>query len=323
MRSTHKPRAVAPFLSMVLLIILFTAITPRFIALSNVMTISRQASINGILGIAMFLVVLTGGIDISMGSTLSLLCVLTGFLESRSVPFLLITVIVIAAGAVVGYLKGLLVTKINLPDLIVTLAAKNLIRGIALMFSVETYIITSPVMLSIGSGHLFGIIPIPFVCFVAVAAIVAVILARTRMGRRIYAVGGNSDAATQAGINVGKTKRNVYIFSGMLVAVAAVLYSSIYQNILASKIGGDTENTLLAIVLLGGAAMSGGYGNVLGMVFGAFTMAILNNGMILARSTDYWVTALTGILILAAMLVQFVQSSGIFKKKKFGGVLNK
>lgn len=323
MKSNHRSRTVAPFVSMVLLIILFTAITPRFIAVSNVLTISRQVSINGILGIAMFLIVLTGGIDISMGSTLSLLCVLTGFLESRSVPFLLIAVIVIAAGAAVGYLKGLLVTKINLPDLIVTLAAKNLIRGIALMFSVETYIITSPVMLSIGKGQIFGFLPIPFVCFAAVAAIVALILTRTRFGRRIYAVGGNSDAATQAGIHVGRTKRNVYVFSGMLVASAAILYSSIYQNILASKIGGDTENTLLAIVLLGGATMSGGYGAVLGIVFGAFTMAILNNGMILARSTDYWVTALTGILILAAMLIQFIQNSGIFKKKKFGGVPNK
>lgn len=323
MKSNHRSRTVAPFVSMVLLIILFTAITPRFIAVSNVLTISRQVSINGILGIAMFLIVLTGGIDISMGSTLSLLCVLTGFLESRSVPFLLIAVIVIAAGAAVGYLKGLLVTKINLPDLIVTLAAKNLIRGIALMFSVETYIITSPVMLSIGKGQIFGFLPIPFVCFAAVAVIVALILTRTRFGRRIYAVGGNSDAATQAGIHVGRTKRNVYVFSGMLVAAAAILYSSIYQNILASKIGGDTENTLLAIVLLGGATMSGGYGAVLGIVFGAFTMAILNNGMILARSTDYWVTALTGILILAAMLIQFIQNSGIFKKKKFGGVPNK
>ena len=323
MKNNKLTKNLAPFISMVLLIVLFTAITPRFIAFSNVKTLCKQVSINGILGIAMFLIVLTGGIDISMGSTLSLLCVLTGFLESKNLPFLVIFIVVLIGGAAVGYLKGLLVTKIKLPDLIVTLAAKNLIRGIALMFSVETYIITSPIMLTLGAGQVFGVIPAPFICFVIVAIVVAVILAKTRLGRRIYAVGGNSDAATQAGINVGKTKRNVYVFSGILVAVAAVLYSSIYQNILASKIGGDTENTLLAIVLLGGASMSGGYGAVLGIVFGAFSMAILNNGMILARSTDYWVTALTGILILASMLVQYIQKSGIFKKKKFGGVLNK
>lgn len=323
MRNGNKTRNLAPFISMILLILLFTVITPRFLSFSNVMTVSKQVSINGILGLAMFLIVLTGGIDISVGSTLSLLCVLTGFLESRKLPVAVVFLAVIAAGAAVGYLKGLLVTKINLPDLIVTLAAKNLIRGIALMFSVETYIITSPVMLSIGSGQVFGVLPVPFLCFVTTAVVVAVVLARTRLGRRIYAVGGNSDAATQAGIHVGRTKRNAYIFSGMLVAVAAILYSGIYQNILASKIGGDTENTLLAIVLLGGATMSGGYGAVLGIVFGAFTMAILNNGMILARSTDYWVTALTGILILASMLVQFLQNAKIFRRIRFGGVQNK
>ena len=322
-RTGNRKRDLAPFFSMVLLIVLFTAITPRFISVSNIMTISKQVSINGILGIAMFLIVLTGGIDISMGSTLSLLCVLTGFLESRSIPFLMILFIVLLAGAIVGYLKGLLVTKIKLPDLIVTLAAKNLIRGIALMFSVETYIITSPIMTSLGAGQIFGILPNPFMCFILVAVVIAVVLSRTRLGRRIYAVGGNSDAAMQAGIHVGRTKRNAYMLSGMLVAIAAVLYSSIYQNILASKIGGDTENTLLAIVLLGGATMSGGYGTILGIVFGAFTMAILNNGMILARSTDYWVTALTGILILASMLVQYLQNEGIFKKKRSGGALNK
>lgn len=305
---------------MLLLIILFTIITPRFIAFSNIKTIMKQVSINGILGVALFLIVLTGGIDISIGATLSLLCVLTGFLESKQLPFAVIFFIVVVGGAVVGYLKGFLVTKIKLPDLIVTLAAQNLIRGIALMFSVETYIITKPFMLSLGSRQLFGVIPIPFLCFIAVAVLVAVILAKTRLGRRIYAVGGNSDAATQAGIHVGRTKRNAYVFSGILVAVAAILYSSIYQNILASKIGGGTVNTLLAIVLLGGASMSGGYGRVPGIVFGAFTMAILNNGMILARSTDYWVTALTGILILVSMLVQFLQNSTIFRKKKFGGV---
>lgn len=323
MKHNKKTQDLAPLISMVLLIVLFTIITPRFIAFSNIKTIMKQVSINGILGVALFLIVLTGGIDISVGATLSLLCVFTGFLESKNLPFLVIFVLVLAGGAVVGYLKGFLVTKINLPDLIVTLAAQNLIRGIALMFSVETYIIEKPFMLQLGAGQLFGIIPIPFIIFVVVAVIVAVILSRTRLGRRIYAVGGNSDAATQAGIDVGRTKRQTYIFSGVLVAVAAVMYSSIYQNILASKIGGGTVNTLLAIVLLGGARMSGGYGKVLGIVFGAFTMAVLNNGMILARSTDYWVTALTGILILASMLIQFVQNSGIFKKKKFGGVQNK
>ncbi len=322
-KHNKKTQDLAPLISMVLLIVLFTIITPRFIAFSNIKTIMKQVSINGILGVALFLIVLTGGIDISVGATLSLLCVFTGFLESKNLPFLVIFVLVLAGGAVVGYLKGFLVTKINLPDLIVTLAAQNLIRGIALMFSVETYIIEKPFMLQLGAGQLFGIIPIPFIIFVVVAVIVAVILSRTRLGRRIYAVGGNSDAATQAGIDVGRTKRQTYIFSGVLVAVAAVMYSSIYQNILASKIGGGTVNTLLAIVLLGGARMSGGYGKVLGIVFGAFTMAVLNNGMILARSTDYWVTALTGILILASMLIQFVQNSGIFKKKKFGGVQNK
>lgn len=323
LKKYKKTRDWAPLISMLLLVILFTAITPRFIAFNNVMTITKQVAVNGILGIALFLIILTGGIDISVGDTLSLLCVLTGFLESNNLPFGLIFIIVLVGGAIVGYLKGLLVTKINLPDLIVTLAAQNLIRGIALMFSVETYIISSPFMLSVGSGQLFGFIPIPFICFIAVAVIVAVILGRSRLGRRIYAVGGNSDAAVQAGIDVGKTKRNAYVFSGVLIAVAAILYSSIYQNILASRIGSSTVNTLLAIVLLGGARMSGGYGNVLGIVFGAFSMAILSNGMILARSTDYWVTALTGILILASMIVQFLQNSGIIHKKKFGGALNK
>ncbi|MDO4323024.1 MAG: ABC transporter permease [Lachnospiraceae bacterium] len=323
MKNKKRTQDLAPLISMLLLIILFTVITPRFIAFSNIKTIMKQVSINGILGVALFLIVLTGGIDISIGSTLSLLCVLTGFLESKQLPFIVIFLIVVIGGAIVGYLKGFLVTKINLPDLIVTLAAQNLIRGIALMFSVETYIITKPFMIALGSKQLFGIIPVPFLCFIAMAVLVAVILSKTRLGRRIYAVGGNSDAATQAGIHVGRTKRSAYVFSGILVAVAAILYSSIYQNILASKIGGGTINTLLAIVLLGGASMSGGYGRVLGIVFGAFTMAILNNGMILARSTDYWVTALTGILILVSMLVQFLQNSAVFKRKGLGVYRNK
>ncbi len=318
MKSGRRSHEWAPLLSMILLFLLFTLITPRFAGFGNIKMISKQVAINGILGVSLFLIVLTGGIDISIGSTLSLLCVLTGFLESKKIPFAIVFLLVLICGAVVGYLKGVLVTKIKLPDLIVTLAAKNLIRGIALMFSVQAYIITSPAMLSLGSGQLAGVIPVPFLCFAGVAAVTAVILGKTRFGRRIYAVGGNSEAAVQAGIDVGRTKRSVYAFSGILIGVAAILYSSLYQNILASKIGSDTVNTLLAVVLLGGASMSGGRGRVLGIVFGALTMAFLNNGMILARSTDYWVTALTGILILLSMLVQFLQSSAIFRKKLGG-----
>ncbi|MCI8506408.1 MAG: ABC transporter permease [Lachnospiraceae bacterium] len=323
MKRNRKPHDLAPFLSMVLLFVLFTLITPRFAGLGNIKMISKQVAINGILGVALFLVVLTGGIDISIGSTLSLLCVLTGFLESKKIPFLIVVLLVLLCGGVVGYLKGILVTKIRLPDLIVTLAAKNLIRGIALMFSVQAYVITSPAMVSLGSGQLFGVIPYPFLCFMAVALVTALILGKTRFGRRIYAMGGNREAAIQAGIDVGRTKRSVYAFSGILVGVGAVLYSSLYKNILASKIGSDTLNTLLAVVLLGGASMSGGYGKVPGIVFGALTMAILNNGMILARSTDYWVTALTGILILVSMMVQFLQNSELFKRNRLGGAKKK
>lgn len=297
-----------PFVTLLLLFALFSILAPRFSMLWNVRLIVKQSAINGILGIALFLIVLTGGIDVSIGANLSLICTLTGMMSAAGVPFMGILIADILAGGLVGYLMGALVTRLHLPDLIVTLAAKNLIRGIALMLCQRSYTVFPEEIIFLGSKSMFGgKVPTAFVCFLVIAIFMAVLMQRTKFGKNIYAIGGNPVGAVQAGIHVEKTRRKLYALEGTLVGVASILYCGMYKSVLASKIGADTVNSLLAIVLLGGASMSGGNGKILGIAFGALIMAVVNNGMILAKSTDYWITALTGFIILAAMLLQFMQ----------------
>lgn len=296
-----------PFVTLLLLFALFSILSPRFSMMWNIRLIVKQSAINGILGVALFLIVLTGGIDVSIGANLSLICTLTGMMGAANVPFLVIVLVDVLCGGIVGYLMGALVTKLHLPDLIVTLAAKNLIRGIALMLCQKSYTTFPEEMIYLGSDLVGDVIPAAFLCFVIIALVMGVIMQRSKFGKNIYAIGGNRVGAVQAGIHVERTRRKLYAIEGMLVGMASILYCGMYKSVLASKIGADTVNSLLAIVLLGGASMSGGNGKILGIVFGALIMAVVNNGMILAKSTDYWITALTGFIILAAMLLQFVQ----------------
>jgi len=315
----YGAREFSPLLSLTVLFLLFALIAPRFTMFWNIKILCKQAAINGILGIAIFLVILTGGIDVSIGANLALQCVVVGHLVDWNVPLYGIFPIVLSTGALIGYLMGLLVTKVNLPDLIVTLAAQNLIRGIALMFCQKSYNFFPDLIITFGSGVIGDVLPWAFLWFMVVALILWVLLTKTRFGRNVYAIGDNRDAAVMCGIDVGKVKRKAYMLSGMLVSVASILYCGMYKSVLASKIGSETVNTLLAIVLLGGASMSGGRGSILGVVIGAMTMAIINNGMILAKSTDYWVTAITGMLILASLMIQYLQNHIKAGRKGFRG----
>ncbi|MEA5014350.1 MAG: ABC transporter permease [Candidatus Limiplasma sp.] len=300
-------REFAPLLSLVLIFALFALIAPRFTMFWNIKILCKQAAINGILAISLFLVVLTGGIDVSIGANLALQCVIVGHLVDWNVPVPLIVVIVIATGAMIGFLMGLLVTKINLPDLIVTLAAQNLIRGVALMFCQKSYNFFPDFIVTLGSGVIADTVPVAFVVFMAMAVLMWIFLTKTRPGRNVYAIGGSRDAARLCGIGDGKVKRTAYTLSGALVSVAALLYCGMYKSVLASKIGSDTINTLLAIVLLGGTSIAGGYGSIGGVLIGTAIMTVINNGMILAKAADYWITAITGLLILGSLVIQYMQ----------------
>jgi ribose/xylose/arabinose/galactoside ABC-type transport system permease subunit len=274
----------------------------------NIKIICKQASINGILGIAIFLIILTGGIDVSIGANLALQCVIVGHLTDWNVPLMAVFPIVLCTGAFTGFLMGILVTKVDIPDLIVTLAAQNLIRGIALILSQKTFNFFPDLIIMFGAGTICDIAPWAFIWFIIVAFLMWIFLSKTRFGRSVYAVGDNKEAAVMCGIDVGKVRRRVYMISGMLVSIAAILYCGMYKSVTANKIGIDTINALLAIVLLGGADMRGGRGSILGVMIGAITIAIINNGMILAKSTDYWITAITGMLILISLLIQYAQN---------------
>lgn len=314
------------FFALVAIIVVFSILSPYYLSVDNFLIMSSQVAIFGILAIGMLLVILNGGIDLSVGSTLGLAGVFAGFLmEGVTVatagvalypPVWVVVVLTCALGAFVGLVNGVLIAVFRVPAFVATLGVLYVARGVALLMTDGlTYndLAGDPELGNtgfrwLGFNRLFGV-PIGVIALTGIALAAGLLLGRSAFGRWLYASGGNERAAELSGVPVRRVQIAVYVLSGTCAAIAGLILSS--QLTSAGPTAGTTyELTAIAAVVIGGAALTGGRGNVRGTLLGAFVIGFLSNGLVIIGVSSYWQTVFTGAVIVLAVLLNSVQYRG-------------
>jgi ribose transport system permease protein len=294
---------------LILICVLFAVLTPNFLTENNIINVVRQASINIVLAAGMTFVILTGGIDLAVGSVLGLTAVvavvvsLVPGLTWAAVPAALL------GGLVIGVLTGMIVAYLGLPPFIVTLGTYTAIRGAAYLVAGGTTVINSQINFAwIGNGYLG---PVPWLVIIALLtiAISAFILQGTVLGVHVYAVGGNPQAARLTGIPVSFVLIFVYGVSGLLSGLGGAMSASRLYSA-QGQLGIGYELDAIAAVILGGTSFSGGIGNVFGTLVGALIIAVLNNGLTLLNVSFYWQLVIKGAVIVLAVTLDKLRTRG-------------
>ena len=287
-----------------------------FLQPDNIVNVLRQISINAIIATGMTFVIVTGGIDLSVGSVLALVGIITAKLMVAFAPGMgnpwgaigLACLAGVAAGALLGAFNGLSITRFRVPPFISTLAMYTGARGLAFLACDGRPVWNLPLDFNyIGRGYVFqgflgGWFPVPVLIMLLIMALAHVILTRTAVGRYIYAIGGNEEAARLSGINVARVKLFVYLFSGAMAALAGIILTSRLASGQPNA-GQSYELYAIAATVLGGTSLSGGEGTILGTFVGALSMGVLNNGMNLAGVESYSQNVILGTIILGAVLL--------------------
>lgn len=281
-------------------VVLFALLTPNFLTSANLVNVTRQASINLVLAAGMTFVILTRGIDLAVGSVLGVTAVLSVLLSLDATWGWAAVPASLLAGAGIGALTGTIVAYWGVPPFIVTLGTYTALRGAAFLLAKGTTVINSDLPFAwIGNDYL-GPVPWLVVLAGAVILISAFVLRFTVLGLRIYAVGGNPEAARLTGINVAAILVTVYTISGTLAALGGVMSSSRLYSA-NGQLGAGYELDAIAAVILGGTSFSGGVGSAMGTLYGALIIAVLNNGLTLMNVSYFWQLVVKGIVIVAAV----------------------
>ncbi len=295
-------------LAMVALVVLFSLTSPYFFDLDNLVNVVRQVSLLGIIALGMTLVIVSGEIDLSVGSIYGASAILTGVLLQAKVPLVLAIGLGLASGALIGLVNGVLVTYARIPALIVTLGVMNAARGIALILS-QGHVVNlsartvTPEALQLlqflGQGKILGI-PVMSVVFLLLAVLVWLLYSKTILGFRMRAVGGSKHAARASGINERQVKVVAFVLLGLLSAVAGLLNISFLGNVQGTT-GQGMELNSIAAVIIGGTSLAGGQGTVVGTIIGVLIMGVLNNGIILLGISPFWQMTIVGVVIVVAV----------------------
>lgn len=295
---------LGPLFGLILIIVIVSIMNPSFLAISNILNVLRQVSISALIAFGMTFVILTGGIDLSVGSTLALTGAIVASLLSGGVDPILSMGIALILGLILGAVNGVIITKGKVAPFIATLATMTIYRGLTLVFTNGKPIsgLGDHVSFQLfGKGYFLGI-PIPVVTTILTFVIFYFILHNTTFGRRVYAVGGNEEAAKLSGINADRVKIWVYAISGLMSALAALILTS-RLNSAQPTAGQSYELDAIAAVVLGGTSLNGGKGWIFGTLFGALIIGVLNNGMNLIGVSSFWQQVVKGIVILLAVLL--------------------
>jgi len=297
-----------PLLALVILFVISAIASPYFLKTRNLMNILRQVSYTGIIGLGMTFVIITGGIDLSVGSMTALvggIAILV--LNALGGGIWAIIVAVLAAigiGAGFGAINGLVITKGRVAPFIVTLGTMAIYRSLTLYISgAGEFRSQSDLFPELGMGYFLGI-PIPVWIFIGLAVLFSVILNHTRYGRYICAIGSNERVAKYAAIKIDRIRFLAYVIIGVTVAVTAVLLSSRLNSISSSNAGQNYELDAIAAVIIGGTAMSGGSGTIFGTVIGAIILGIVNNMLNMLGVSPYLQGTVKGLVIIGAVLIQ-------------------
>lgn len=311
-------------LALLVLVSVFSALSPAFLSSGNLVILIKHVAINAILAVGMTFVILTGGIDLSVGSVAGLAGIVAGGLISVGLPLpvfgvavyfqvWLVVLIAVLAGTAVGALNGVLITRFSVAPFIATLGTMYVARGAALLISNGA---TFPNLFGrpdlgntgfpwLGAGRLL-MVPVPIWLMVILGAAGAFVAARTPFGRRIYAIGGNERAAQLSGVRVNRLKLAAYMISGFCASIVGLVIAS--QLVAAHPATGETfELNAIAAVVLGGTSLMGGRGSVGGSIAGAFVIGVLADGLVLLGVSQFWQIVIKGVVIVVAVLLDQMQ----------------
>jgi erythritol transport system permease protein len=319
------------FITLLLLIVVFSVIAPNFLNPATLVLMARHAAVYAFLAIGMTFVIVTGGIDLSVGSTVGLAGMVAGGLILKGLPLpmfgiriyfrvWMIVLITLGLGVLIGAINGLLITRFNVPPFIGTLGMLYIARGVALLVHEgQTYpnlvgeaALKNTGFPRIGAGTFLKIpftdqgIPYSIWLMILVAVGAAYLAAKTPRGRHIYAVGGNERAATLSGVRVHQVKMFVYMFSGFCSAIGGIIWAS--QLVASHPMTGETfELHAIAAAVLGGTSLAGGRGTIGGTIIGAFVIGILGDGMVMVGVSSFWQMVIKGLVIVTAVVVDQLQ----------------
>lgn len=302
------------FIALAILVAIISTISPEFRQPGNFLNLLRQASFNGLIAFGMTCVILSGGIDLSVGSTFALSAIICAEMIGHGVPVVVAVPVALLVGVALGLISGLLVTKGRLQPFIATLITMTAYRGLAMILTDGKPISRlaessgdSLLFKAMGKGNFIFTfapdfkIPIPIIILIVVFAIMYFVLKHTVFGRRLYATGSNAKCAALTGVNINRVKMSVYAVSGFLSALAGLIMISRVDS--AQPImGSGYELDAIAAVALGGTSMNGGRGRIAGTIAGVLIIAVLNNGLNILGVTSYYQSVVKALVILVAVL---------------------
>lgn len=303
-RRGERLRKLGPLLALLVLVVLVTILNPNFIRPTNLLNLLRQVSINALLAFGMTFVIVTAGIDLSVGSILALSGVLSAGLIASGLPPILGIIAGLIVGSLSGFFNGFLVTKGKMAPFIVTLATMTIYRGLALIYTDGTPISGfggGYVYQFLGRGYILGV-PFPVIIMAVMFIILYFLLHKMTFGRKTFSVGGNERAAFIAGVKTDRVKIWVYTISGFLSALAGIILVS-RLNSAQPTAGTSYELDAIAATVTGGTSLSGGTGRIAGTLVGALIIGTLNNGLNLLGVSSFYQQVVQGLVIIIAVLV--------------------
>jgi ribose transport system permease protein len=300
-----RARRFGTLIGLIVLCAVLWALTPYFLTVSNLLNIAQQTSINAVVAVGMTFVILSGGIDLSVGSIVAVAGVVLGTLLQDGQPLAVAVITALAIGIACGTLNGVLVSWGRLPPFIVTLGMMSVARGAALVFTEGRPVSGFDAgFRSLATGSI-GFVPAPVVVMIAVYAVAHLVLTRTTFGRYVYAIGGNEEATRLSGVAVRVHKTAIYGVSGLMSAVAAIILTARLNS--AQPIAGMMyELDAIAATVIGGTSLMGGEGSLGGTLVGALIMGVLRNGLNLLGVSSFLQQIVIGAVIVGAVLVDTV-----------------
>lgn len=303
-------REIVLFAVLMAVVVVMSLLSPYFLTLSNLLNTSRLFTEIGLIALGMTLIIITAGIDLSVGSALALVSVTVGFSFAAGVPLPLAILLGLFVGLLAGAFNSVFVTYLDLHPLVVTLGTLALFRGVAFGLSDADAVSDFPPWFDYFGQFFIGPIPGQLLVFVVAVVVVWLILSRTRFGRYVYAIGHNEEAARFSGVPIRRVKIALYTGTGFLVALAAVIYTSRVSTARADA-GTGLELDVIAAVVLGGASIYGGKGTIAGTVLGLLIISTLRNGLVLAGVSSTWQLFMLGVLLIAAVFFnEFFRKEG-------------
>ncbi|AJQ26270.1 ABC transporter permease [Pelosinus fermentans] len=316
MNDLLKKREFVMFMMLMVISICISLITPTFLTPSNLLSIVMNNIILAIMAMGMTLVIVTSGIDVSVGSQLGFAAIFVGLVAL--IPgsnILTVLAVGIVSGIVLGLLNGILIAGAEIPAIVVTLGTMNIFRGSLLLYTNGKWVTALPAWYtSLYNTSVMGI-PIPIIILLLVIGVTYFITQHTRLGRSIYALGGNPAIASRVGINTGMVTMFVFAYMGALTGIASILYGAQLATI-DPNAGTSFELMVISAVVIGGANVLGGSGSLLGSLIGVLILGVLQNGIILMRIEPYWQNVVVGLTLITAVTLDVVNNRKKEERKK-------